>query len=139
MNLSLNLSPETEASLIAQAAREGQPPEVVAVNAIREKLAEQIATDKPSDAGLGSVDAPVDDQKIEAAKAIAEELGFVILETEVECDPDDSQGAYISMSVEAPSSMADILEAHMQWHTRMDAVLGEDHSSIRLCVFPAAR
>jgi len=139
MNLSLNLSPETEASLIAQAAREGQPPEVVALNAIREKLAEQSGTDPSSDSDNGSIDTPVEDQKIKAAKAIAEELGFVILETEVECDPDDSQGAYVSLCVEAPSSMSDILAAHMQWHTRQDAVLGDDHSSIRLCVFPAPR
>jgi hypothetical protein len=111
------------------------------MNAIREKLTEvaQSQSDQASGSGDGLVGASVDHQTVEAAKSIAEELGFRFLETEIECDPADSRGPYVSMNVEAPQSMPDILEAHLEWHQRLDAVLGDDHSSIRLCVFPAPR
>lgn len=161
MNLTLHLGPEIEARLNEQSVREGQAPEVIALDALQQKLTLDAASAASPDCenlieytapSVGpDIDCPcvdstsmsipqrISEDKIKAAINIAQELGFVLLETEVECDPDDSRGPYVSMNVEAPQSMTDILEAQRQWHGRLDSVLGFDHSSIRLCVYPSTR
>ncbi len=159
MNLTLHLGPETEARLNEQSAREGQTPEVIALDALQQKLALDAASAaSPGCGNLIELAAPgvspdndrpcvdstvipklISEDKIEAAMNIARELEFRVIESEVEIDPDDADHPYVVLNVEASASVMDILEAQRQWHKRLDSVLGFDHSSIRLCIFPSPR
>ncbi len=121
-------------------------PEFISLSQRVERLDEDVRVLKAQVANLSAPPAAervppasqITPAQLQRAAELAEQLGFRVLKTELETDPDDPEYPFWVLDVEGEGTTRELIDRQLKWHGLLDVRTEFDPHPIRLFIIPTS-